>query len=413
MSARKVRLVVDQIRGRSVNDAYAILQFSKKAAAEPAPAARGEFVSDFEVERYLAHQGRKFVRRFDASGTSLGKQFRVSMNGDEDQFYSDVALAEDGSYVVVWSARNQDAGSDGIFARRFHADGTPITAQQFVVNTKLTHEQRAPSVAMDGSGDYVIAWESERQDVPDKDDQYGIYAQRYRADGTPHGGEFLVNTTVDKNQMDPSVAMGDQVRSQVDSALYKAAKKLAAEERAKVVEHLMAPIALVLAGLLAAAALMWAISKAPHRHHDAHDHHSNLPVAERRRRGGANMIAADAAGLRRLYAHLKAGGGAGVLPDQAPSKGQGRFAPFFGNPALTGVLVPRLVQRTGCRVLAGVCRLVGAGAPGRLERVKHDIGNRFTVVLTGVDSAFNNILKLTDITRPTVIAHPVLNRHGK
>jgi len=35
MSARKMRLVVDQIRHRGVNEAYSVLQFSKKGAAGP------------------------------------------------------------------------------------------------------------------------------------------------------------------------------------------------------------------------------------------------------------------------------------------------------------------------------------------------------------------------------------------
>ncbi len=84
-------------------------------------------------------------------------------------------------------------------------------------------------------------------------------------------------------------------------------------------------------------------------------------LLQKRRRGGANLIPATASGLRRLYAHIRAGKGAGVLPDQQPSTGKGQFAPFFGVPALTGVLVPRLVHRTGCIVLASVCERLDKG----------------------------------------------------
>ncbi len=83
-------------------------------------------------------------------------------------------------------------------------------------------------------------------------------------------------------------------------------------------------------------------------------------LLQMRGRAGGNMLPASAAGLRQLYAHIRAGKVAAILPDQQPSAGQGRFAPFFGVPALTGVLAPRLVQKTGCIVLFLVCeRLCG------------------------------------------------------
>ena len=50
MSPRKVRLVVDQIRGRAVNEAYSILMFSKKAAAEPVGKTLRSAVANAQVK---------------------------------------------------------------------------------------------------------------------------------------------------------------------------------------------------------------------------------------------------------------------------------------------------------------------------------------------------------------------------
>lgn len=84
-------------------------------------------------------------------------------------------------------------------------------------------------------------------------------------------------------------------------------------------------------------------------------------LLDRRKRGGADLIAATGSGIRKLYAHVKSGRAVGVLPDQQPSRGQGRFVPFFGNQALTGVLSARLIHRTHCLVLACVCERLEGG----------------------------------------------------
>lgn len=87
-------------------------------------------------------------------------------------------------------------------------------------------------------------------------------------------------------------------------------------------------------------------------------------LIDRRQRFGANLVPAGRRGLKALMDQLKTGRAVGVLPDQEPRTGDGRFAPFFGTPALTGVLVSRLIQRTGARaVFAGCLRKPG----GRFE----------------------------------------------
>lgn len=79
------------------------------------------------------------------------------------------------------------------------------------------------------------------------------------------------------------------------------------------------------------------------------------------REGGASIqFPIDDSGVRRVFRHLRAGGVVSIMPDHVPRAG-GVVAPFFGVPALTMTLLPRLAQRTGARVLMlFVERLPGA-----------------------------------------------------
>lgn len=70
-----------------------------------------------------------------------------------------------------------------------------------------------------------------------------------------------------------------------------------------------------------------------------------------RKRGQAKLAKADVSGVRLLYKALKRGEAIGMLPDQAPSEGEGEWANFFGRPAYTMTLVGRLAQASGATVL--------------------------------------------------------------
>jgi KDO2-lipid IV(A) lauroyltransferase len=77
--------------------------------------------------------------------------------------------------------------------------------------------------------------------------------------------------------------------------------------------------------------------------------------------------AEGAAGVRKLFKRLRDGGVLGILPDQQPKQGEGEFAPFFGTPALTMVLLSRLAQRTGASVLFAFAERLPRGAGYRIH----------------------------------------------
>jgi hypothetical protein len=138
-----------------------------------------------------------YAQRFTSSGLSQGSESLINTITSASQYHPSVAMYPDGDYVVVW----QDVLS--IYARRYDSDGTPVSGQ-FRVNTDTSGLKERPSVAIDPSGGFVVVWTGVSQD---SDGSAGIYGQIYGTDGSPVGGEFHVNTTIESGQWDAVAAM--------------------------------------------------------------------------------------------------------------------------------------------------------------------------------------------------------------
>ncbi len=87
-----------------------------------------------------------------------------------------MASEPDGDFVVVWTG--PDADGDGIFGRRFYADGTPV-GDEFAVNFYTTSNQRSPALAMDPDGSFVVGWSGAQEG-----DTNGVSGRRF--DAPPH-----------------------------------------------------------------------------------------------------------------------------------------------------------------------------------------------------------------------------------
>lgn len=80
-----------------------------------------------------------------------------------------------------------------------------------------------------------------------------------------------------------------------------------------------------------------------------------------RSRGQADVLPTTPSGMRQMVKLLRQGTAVGILPDQEPSLGDGRWAPFLNQTALTAVLLPRLAARVDAEVFFCVARRLEKG----------------------------------------------------
>ncbi|MEM9076363.1 MAG: hypothetical protein AAGC43_04950 [Bacteroidota bacterium] len=125
----------------------------------------------------------------------LGDDFQVNSYINKNQNYPKVAVAPDGTAIVVWESDGQDNDGLAVAAQRYNADGSK-RGDEFVVNTETVSTQSQPTVAVANDGSHIIFWRSKDQDG----NGFGVYAQRYNSSGDTVGNEFRINEETDTNQ---------------------------------------------------------------------------------------------------------------------------------------------------------------------------------------------------------------------
>jgi len=140
------------------------------------------------------------AQRYAADGSPRGGVIIVADTSGTDVRlrYADVALDADGDFIVSWLYYDGDDNCGGKM-QRFNAAGAP---QGAVINTNMPGCNKL-QVVMDADGDFAAVWQAT------VDDEQGIYARRFLANGQPNGAAFLVNTSTGDRLYEPAAAMND------------------------------------------------------------------------------------------------------------------------------------------------------------------------------------------------------------
>ncbi len=115
-----------------------------------------------------------WARAFHWDGAPVADAVRVNTGTLGNQILPDVAMASDGSFVVVW----RTIGFSDLFLQRFEADQTPI-GSPISVRRYTASGPQALAITGASDGTTLVAWESPLQDGSGS----GIFAQRFGPNG--------------------------------------------------------------------------------------------------------------------------------------------------------------------------------------------------------------------------------------
>ena len=132
-----------------------------------------------------------YFQRFDRFGDTLGSAVLVNQTTQSNQDEASVAVNRDGSFIVVW----ENSSGQNIFMRQFDAQGNPLgnsinpNGDEYIVHSAFTAGRQAnQSIAINDAGQFVVSWQGSGPGGAN-----GIFARTFNADGTPNTDIFHVS----------------------------------------------------------------------------------------------------------------------------------------------------------------------------------------------------------------------------
>ena len=141
-----------------------------------------------------------FLRIFPADDGPPTDPVQVNTFTADKQAFARVAVRSDGSFLVAWLSREPPEPGDGftryvVRSQAFDANANPVGSEQLVstLDPLLTTANKVDVAALPG-GDYIVVWPS-RQTPEPGDSSISIQGRRIGANGAPLAGQFQINST--------------------------------------------------------------------------------------------------------------------------------------------------------------------------------------------------------------------------
>jgi hypothetical protein len=105
-----------------------------------------------------------FTRLLGRTGRAAGGAVQVDTVSGATGLAPALAVDPDGSHLIAWvSQKGNDTSNTSIYGRVFGASGAPLAAP-FAITSNPVGSQGRPTVATDGQGSYLVAWQSHSSD---------------------------------------------------------------------------------------------------------------------------------------------------------------------------------------------------------------------------------------------------------